>query len=200
MNILLSLKNRIVPGFILAMVVCGCGKFGNPLPPEAFSPRAVQNLQVFPELNGVKLTWNSPRDDLRGQELKTLDGYQVERKDILKASDVINSDIEFSILKELEDKSVKLREEQRELAREQGMPARKIKSESELEYFEFLDTEIEPGKEYLYKITPLNQGGIKGQVAQQVRVLFRGVSSVVTIIDSSKVGELAAEGDVLPPQ
>lgn len=177
-----------------AAVLClttlqGCGKYGPPLPPEAFSARAIDQLKVTSSLDGVRFEWRAPDSDIRGKELKYLDGYTIRRlvveskgsRDIFDKLDSDGEDIAF-IQDEHLEKLVQLREE----APQKKLAARKVKlDESELS-FEFLDTGLEAGKTYLYEIIPMNQGDIEGQALQIVQVRFNGDLSETRIIQLRK--------------
>ncbi|MDC0358178.1 hypothetical protein OAO01_05120 [Oligoflexia bacterium] len=170
---------------VLTMTVffSACGRLGPPLPPEAFSPQAVQYLETFPELHAVRFAWESPGGDLRGQELESMDGYRIYRRELLKEADLVEDEDEFEIITSVEDKHVKVREELRDAAKLAGKPARNISAEPALKIFEYTDSDVQPGKTYLYKIVPFNQDDVEGQVLQLVRVLFRGESSEIAILE-----------------
>lgn len=176
---------------LLPVVVClllgACGRFGAPVPPEVVAPRAVEALAATAASDSVTITWNSPKLDRRSRELVSLDGYQVGRKVIADAKDVTNDEIPFETIGELTDRSVLERDRLRREAREQGLVGRKAKVPVELTTFTFTDREITSGTTYLYRITPINQEDVEGEVRQMVRVLFRGAESDVSIFDSRSI-------------
>ena len=171
--------------FLLVFNLSACGKYGPPLPPEAFSPRAIEDLQVSSKVSGVKFSWRSPSLDLQGEELEDLDGYFIFRRVAKNSAALVMDEEEFDEIARLEDVSVSEREERREVAREEGLPTRKISSKPELEYFEYLDEGLTPGVTYIYKIVPFNQGEVEGQVTQLIEIFFRGSSSEIRFVDES---------------
>lgn len=179
-------------GMVLSFALLGCGKFGPPLPPEAFAPKAVENLETSVQMEGVTLRWQSPSENRRGQELAAIDGYAVYRSLIDDFESYIEDPFDASEkLAFLPDTHIAVRDELRDAAREKGLPTRKIKVDGTLRMFSYLDKDLEPGREYVYMIVPMNQDGEEGEVSQYIRILFRGDSSEVRIIDQSTlVGEL----------
>lgn len=177
--------------FLISVVffslIVSCGRMGPPRPPEAFRPKEVVDLRVIPDTSGITLRWNSPDNDVRNEELKSMDGYWIEKvemedpdADIL----VLASDEEiFSRVGDIEDLHVVTREKLRDEARLQGRSAKKINLDPAFKSFSFIDNELSPGGSYLYRIVPYNQGDVRGVVGQIVRVNFRGSSSEVTFVN-----------------
>ena len=177
---------------LVFLCVCffGCGKFGPPLPPEAFSPVGVRDLQVFGELQGVRFQWKSPEEDLQGEELESLNGYKIYRKSTHGKSAAVLEEEDFELIQTIVDKSVQDRESRREQARNLGKPSKKIKSNPDLQEFQFVDARLQPGETYLYKIIPVNQGDVEGQVRQMVEILYRGTSSVIRLVEADSFDDL----------
>lgn len=178
-----SVQTLVVVLSGVLLLLSACGRMEPPLPPEMFSPRAVKSLEAYATLDGVTFKWIAPDDDLQGEELESLHGYYIFRKEITKDSDVLNSEIEFEKLAVVEDTHIVIREEMREQARAEGKPARRIKAKPELKKFEYTDSTAKPGASYVYMIVPYNQDDVKGKVRQYVRVLFRGDASRLVIVD-----------------
>lgn len=177
----------------------GCGKYIPPVPPEALAPLAVDDLDAIAYPDRVAFTWKAPDKDRRGKELQSIDGYAVQRKDILKRGDETNPEIEFDDVGFVKDTHVEVREKLRKEAREQGKIGRTIKAPEELTEFAFSDTKVANGKTYLYQIMPQNQGGVDGVVKQVVKVQFKGAESEVVIFaakDAEDTGEAGDEGPV----
>ena len=177
------------------MIVMGCGRYAPPLPPEAFSPQAVRFLEARTESTGVRILWRSPDRDVRGEELRSLDGYLVERRDFGPISTAETDDVEYETLARLEDPQLEILARLRDEARAQGLPTRRVKVDEENTKFEYLDTAVNPGTLYVYRITPINQGGVEGQVAQVVRVLYQPEAGSVAVLDRD--AEIALD-EILP--
>lgn len=174
---------------LLFALLAACGKYGPPLPPESFSPRAVKQLQVTADTGGVRFKWESPDADLRGAELRNMDGYYVMRKALEHSEDATDADVPFEEIGRVSDTHVLEREKKRDGARAAGRPARRIDSDAALKKFEYTDSSAAAGKAYLYKVVPHNQGGVEGRVAQLVRVVFKGAASQISYIDESSFDE-----------
>ena len=165
----------------LIVPLSGCGRYVAPLPPEAFSPRAVQRVQASPLLEGIKLSWDAPLLDARGKELQNMGGYRLYRKTLVNRGSDEQPD--FELITTIVDKSIAQLNMDRDRAVEQNKPRHRIKVRSELTHFEYTDVTLEAGERYIYKIVPYNQNEVEGQVNQIVQVLFRGDSSEIKILE-----------------
>ncbi len=172
---------RFVSILSALFLLTSCGKYGPPKPPEFYSADVVRELELRPMVQGLEFRWKAPENDRRGEELRSMDGYRVFRKELKRPSDLLKDD-GYEEIGFVEDLHIRVRDERREAAEEQGLPTRKVQVEDELKRFSFLDTSPEAGKNYLYKIVPINQDGIEGATDKQFRVLFRGTSSEVQIV------------------
>ena len=97
-------KLKLITAILIVIPITGCGKFGDPVPPEAVSPRAVSELAVSADPSAVTLKWESPESDLQGKELKFIDGYKVYRKEMDDPDQLLDEDLEFEVVATLEDK------------------------------------------------------------------------------------------------
>ncbi len=181
LRVMLSNKKLLVC-ILFLVIVNGCGRYDEPLPPESFAPEMVRELTVRADTNGVTFDWKSPHSDRRGKELETLDGYEIYRKPIGKQSDIVSTDIEETKIGAVIDSSVTSREEARKVARAEGKIGRRIKSDPSLEAFTFTDSTAEPGKEYVYTVVPINQGGVKGAPGVPIKVIFKGEASEIALL------------------
>lgn len=163
------------------LTVNGCGKYGPPVPPEALSPRPVQALTVSASAQGVKFTWSAPDSDQRGEELKSLDGYNVYRSEIDPLAAPADRNLaDYQLIGTINDTHLAILQSLREQAIASGKPTRKIKVDSALKNFEFLDNKVGAKKVYLYKVVPFNQGSVEGQFNQFVKVLYNAEGSEIT--------------------
>jgi|LakMenEpi03Aug12_release.lakeMendotaPanAssembly.Ray.scaffolds.fasta_scaffold343752_2 hypothetical protein len=183
---------------VAAVAVAGCGKYIPPIPPEMVAPKEVQVLEVFTTPSQVGLKWQAPNEDRRGQELKTIDGYTVQRKEIAVRGDETNPNIEFADLGFVKDTHIQVRERLRNEAREQGKIGRAVKAPAELTHFSFIDSKPQNGKTYLYQVVPQNQGGVDGVIKQVVKVVFKGEASNVVVLAAKDVEASPEPEDNLP--
>ena len=187
------MRRLVLFGFLVLGIV-GCGRYKPPLPPEMFAPRAVDGLQVKGNALGVSLVWTAPDEDRRGKELKSIQGYSIERKTLVQRGDETDPTIKFEKVGFVTDKHVQVREKLRAEARAAGKVGRTIESPEEHTKFSFVDSTAKLSSTYLYKVVPHNQGGIEGVVGQVARVTFKGEASDVLLV----AGDEAGQSDGLP--
>lgn len=171
----------------LSLAAVGCGKYLAPIPPEMVAPKSVESLEAYTTGGQVALKWTSPEEDRRGRELKSIDGYAVQRKEIAARGDETNPKVEFVDLGFVKDVHIAARERLRKEAREQGKIGRTVKAPADLTQFTFFDSKVQNGKTYLYQVVPQNQGGVDGVVKQIVRVVYKGDESNVVILAAKDV-------------
>lgn len=176
---------RIV--ILITFVLSGCGRYAVPLAPELLAPAAVEALQVQAKERSVLFAWRAVDVDQRKRELKSSDGFRIMRKNIQAEGDESNPDQPFIEVGFLPDAHVAIRESLRKVARAEGKIGRRVEAPSELMDFVFEDSMVESGKTYLYQIVPINQGSVKGQVAEYVRLKFDGLESKIFTIDKRSV-------------
>ncbi len=178
---------------IAAMSLSGCGKYAPPLPPESFAPARVRETSVVGSVSGVQFAWESPRVDQRGDELKTIEGYLIERKHLTRESDLLDSDVEYDQIATLEDQYLVELNNRRDIARAEGKPTRRVEPNSSLMKFTYLDSTVSPGERYVYRIVPFNQGGEKGQSGILHIVTFQGERSEIQSLETNEAEELTFE-------
>lgn len=171
---------------VLSLWLAACGRYGPPRPPEFFAAKKVSDISVTPAVNSITLNWRSPGQDVRGKELKSLDGYTIYRT---KQSDIQ----EGKPLKEymtkigtVDDPNIKERERLRKEAKEKNQISHRIQISSEKRNFKFEDANLTNGETYVYMIEPFNQGDVKGRPSQLIKVLFRGEQSDISIGDEEE--------------
>ncbi len=177
-------KSIFVEAILVAVLFSACGRYAAPKPPEYFSPRSVNELKAEASLDGVLLTWKAPDNDLRGEPLKSMDGYFIKRRVITSPSDILDDDIEDELLATIEDNHIKVLKELRDKAIEEGRISRKVTVDEELKKFSYLDTTAKAGVTYIYRVVPFNQGDVEGLVPQLVKVAYLGDNSFVSIIET----------------
>lgn len=168
---------------LVLFAATGCGRFGPPKPPELFGAKKVSDLEAKAAPDRLTLSWRSPDRDIRDKELKSLEGYRILRaneKDFRKREKLADYLEEIGYI---EDSAVEEREEAREIARETpGTISRRIKIPEERRHFSFDDTSVQQGETYLYRIVAMNQGGVKGDPSDIVKVFFKGEASEVFMV------------------
>lgn len=177
---------------VYVVLTAGCGKYGKPLPPEVLAPAAVQSLEIRTEIEGVTFRWRSPDNDVRGEKLKSIDEYRVYRREIASGDALLKIGATYTLLTTIPDTHLSEKKRLQDEARAAGKIGRKISVDESLSQFEFSDRSLRPGTTYLYRITPVNQGGTEGGGMMLVKVLFRGDTSLVEEVDAS---ELSQDGD-----
>ena len=190
------MRFKLLKILIISSFIISCGKFAPPIPPESFAPRSVRDLTVVASIEGVQFEWDAPELDRRGKELKAMDGYEIQRKELKQKSDALDPEVEFEKIGFLEDVHVLNRDEKRDLAKAEGRPSKRIGADANLKHFSYLDQGLTPGVEYLYKIVPINQEDEEGDVKQFVKVRFKGESSSVLVMNNS---EFLAGDDFFAP-
>lgn len=177
---------------VLCLAVCSCGRYRPPLPPELLAPSGVENLVVTPSDAGVSFSWVAADTDRRGKELKSSEGFIVERKELVSRGDETDPTITFTKVGALSDKHVEEREKLRQEARAAGKVGRTIKSPEEYVKFSFTDSTPVKGRTYLYQVVPVNQGGTKGKVDTLAKVVFQGAQSAIVMVSSKEALDTAA--------
>lgn len=171
---------KIILFLLISGLLSACGRYGSTIAPEALAPRAVQQLEVMPDISGVKLSWESPELDQRGRELRMLDSYRVYRAVLADSAQVINDrSLAYELLTVVEDRHLAELESLRNEAEAQGRSARKIQSSKAARQFSYLDSNVTNEVVYVYKIVPVNQGDVYGAVNQLMRVRFRAADSEI---------------------
>jgi hypothetical protein len=182
----LLLRRCLLVSLLLSSFLLGCGKYSPPLAPEDLSPQPVVSLKVASSPEGVAFAWEAPAKDQRGNNLRSLDGYRIYRKELAKNSDLLDADVEYQLISTIEDKHLSELARLKDEARASGKPTRSVKVAPELKAFTFTDSAVESGKRYAYQITPVNQGSEEGDPGQIIIVRFRGESSEVSMVPLSQ--------------
>jgi hypothetical protein len=154
-----------------------------------FAPRPVEALTVTASEGGVFFAWTAPDEDRRGKELKSIDGYAIQRKVIAQKGDETNPRVRFETIGFVKDQHVIVRENLRREARAEGKIGRTIESPEEYTKFTFVDTTAKPSTTYMYQIIPQNQGDTDGAVREVARVTFKGSASDIAMVPVTDVIE-----------
>lgn len=171
-------------------IVCACGRYAKPFTPEALAPRDVVTLQARATADAIVFNWKAPDSDARGKELKSMDGYNIYRKLIVKPMDITSDDEqEFELLNSVPDTHVLELKRLRDEAKAKGLPSHRVKVDDALMHFEYVDKNLSPGQSYLYKIVPVNQDGVNGVIKNMVRVVYRGQDSQISYVPYSTFAE-----------
>lgn len=174
---------RHISLLVFTLLIGACGRYGKPLYPELLAPDNVRNLTVVGVNEGVKFDWRAPLNDQRGKDLKSIEGYRIYRKPIVKPSDAVDPEVPFEVVTLVSDTHLEELDKARQALRKQGRVGRRAKIDPKLYDFEYVDAGLQAGKTYLYKVIPINQGGVESSAFQLVKVLWRGATSEVTEVD-----------------
>ncbi len=183
-----SLFNGLLRATALFLIVtsAACGRYKLPLQPELLAPDGIQNVVVLPSDKDIAFSWIAADVDRRGKELKSAEGFIIERKELVARGDETNTDVEFDRIGFLKDRHVEVREKLRKEARAAGKIGRTVKSPTQYTSFNFTDSTARKGKTYLYQIVPVNQGGTRGKVDQLIKIVFEGPQSAVVMVPSKE--------------
>ncbi len=183
-------------GFVLS-----CGRMDRPFTPEQLSATQVGNLQVTGEVDGLKFVWLAPEVDRLGKPLKSLEGYQIMRKELNNKSDFINEKIGFEEIATIRDSSMAQLKVLKDEARAKGLPTRRVKLSETSRTYSYTDKTPERAHRYLYKVVPINQGDEEGSVRRYASVLFDGVNSKIVLTNSTGEEDLGLNDQAsTPPQ
>lgn len=174
---------------LFLIVFSSCGKYGAPIPPERLAPKAVYDVEALGYQRGVVFKWTGSTDDVRSKDLKTMDGYYIE-KACAEDKDELGFEIGEDKIKELDfeqiaivnDRQVQIKEELKKEALAKGLSARRVSVPKENLKFNYIDENIKRGDICYYKIIPFNQGDVKGQEGQIIKVKFNGEDSIFSYI------------------
>ena len=186
------LTRRAVLGVAVCLSAVGCGRYVAPITPEELAPSTVESLAVTTTDKTVVFTWVASDKDRRGKELKSAEGFTIERKELVHRGDETDPTVEFERMGFLKDTHVEVREKLREEARAAGKIGRTVKAPESVMKFSFTDSTPVIGKTYVYQIVPQNQGSTDGQVGQVVKVVFQGAKSTVVLSVSEEVANQQA--------
>lgn len=171
--------------FVCMLILCfGCGRYAPPIAPEFVAPSPVESLEVTADEHSVSFSWIASDRDQRGKELTDSGLFRVERALLDEDQSVFDIQDDFVVVGMLDDKHVEIRDELRRAARKEGRIGRRIEAPSDSMNFLYRDVPLESDKVYVYQIVPINQGGVRGGVREYIKVLFKGVDSVITRVPS----------------
>jgi hypothetical protein len=67
---------------LLLVAAWGCGKKGDPRPPELATPKTITDLRARSAPSGIILTWDRPTEYVDGTALKDLGSFVIFRKEV----------------------------------------------------------------------------------------------------------------------
>lgn len=183
--------NRGVLSFLVQvlLVLCGCGRYLPPVPPERLAPKPLEFVDLVPLDNGIKFSWLSPTEDLQGEELKYLDEYRIYRKETASLKDIQDEEIPWQLMQTIPETALRLLQQKRDEARAVGKPVRRVKLEDEERKVWYEDSSVERDKVYVYKV--VTQSSRFGEVEPKrlVKVVFRGLESDIKYFNAARFDE-----------
>lgn len=177
---------RLYSLFGIVVLCVGCGRYAPPISPEFVAPSPVENLEVTADEQSVSFAWTASDRDQRGKELTDSGLFRIERAILDEDQSVVDIQDDFVVIGMLDDKHVEIRDALRSAARREGKIGRRIEAPSESMSFLYRDAPLDQDTVYVYQIVPVNQGGVRGGVREYIRVLFKGVDSMVTRVPTQE--------------
>lgn len=176
------MKYRYLIFFASAFLFHSCGRYSAAVAPEYAAPKKITNLQAGATEDGLVLAWMAPEKDRRGKRLKDREGYRVYRREGQDPLKPREKKDDWILISEIEDNSLK-----NALAQlKPGQSSRNVKIPEEQLKFSITDKDIQSGKAYLYKVVPINQGGVKGAESDFIRIVFSGSQSDIVTIENTE--------------
>lgn len=158
------MKKLMAAVIAAAVLSFGCGRKGPPRPPEEFAPAALGAFEVEGTVSGVVLRWAAPSSTAAGDPLDDLAGFSVMRSVYERGEAPDFVELEFV-----------------EAPGTEAAPAAAGGEQPQVEVFQYVDQQVEPGRIYDYMVVPVNERGYEGEFPGRVRVTFIGTSSVIEV-------------------
>jgi len=133
------------------LVNAGCGRKGNPVPPEFANAAPVVTLLGRVAENGVVLDWNVPAKTYQGKELTALSGFMVKRRKAASANEAESDFDSFTIISEVPLRGATYKEQ---LAAA----------------YSFTDSSSQKGVAYEYQVVAVSEDGDQSVPGNVVRV------------------------------
>lgn len=158
--------------FALGSFGMGCGKVGDPVPPDRQVPASIRGLTAKGKIEGIELVWFPPIQTTTGKALKDLDTFLVKRTLLAPISGGIRGGLvenldtaELRIVKEEEIAEVRF-------DNTRGLQAYHLP-------VVYLDRSVEPGRVYEYTVQAVSSDDDTSNIRSLVRALFRGTTSEI---------------------
>lgn len=202
----MSILKKLLLISMVSVSIAGCGKYGPPLPPEAYAPQAPQEIVVTGADQGVTISWVAPSSDARGKELTEINHYLLLRRENEpdKAKGKANESQQaeeplagYTELAKIEDTHILKRDEMRARLRAEKKPARRADVSDELKKFSYVDTDVKKGQRYLYRVVPINQGSVEGIPSRTIAVNFNGAETKFKILSPDEDESFAPESEAV---
>lgn len=133
--------------------LAGCGKKGNPRPPELVAPERISDLRAEPQPRGVVLTWDRPRRYMDGNEIRDLGAFVLFRKEIPADTSCPDCPVPYR-----ERATVEVEDRERFIKKKQ---------------YRFVDAEVVSGKTYRYRILSRLLDGTLSEPSNEVEIVWR---------------------------
>jgi len=176
------MKLHILIVIFSALLSTGCGHYVAPVPPEMLAPAPVNNFTVAPMTDGILFAFTSSKEDARGKPLKSLEGYNLYRREFVEGEADVTKPIGYSKIATIKDDHLAELAKLQEQALAEGKNPNKIKAPAKFTSFTFKDTGLELGKAYAYRIVGVNQKGVEAEVDRLVKVDFKGDESQIVVV------------------
>ncbi len=176
---------------LIISTVMSCGRYGPPLPPEAYTPATVDNFLASPSPDGIVLTWNTPDKDRQGEDLEELTHYDILRsntEDLLNflKDPIVNSEVVGRVY----SKNYELLLKRKSEARAKKEPSRMLENPDSFSKFSFADNSLSAdatnlGKTFIYSVVPYGREGLPGEVLWFTKITYDGDKSIVEMLSQN---------------
>ncbi|PIW37243.1 MAG: hypothetical protein COW24_01255, partial [Candidatus Kerfeldbacteria bacterium CG15_BIG_FIL_POST_REV_8_21_14_020_45_12] len=92
---------------VLFLLLTGCGRYVEPVPPEILAPEPVKDFSAVAAEDGVVFSFHSSEKDNRGKPLQTLEGYNIYRKQLTEEDMSIFKREGYSLVTTIQDSHLK---------------------------------------------------------------------------------------------
>ena len=145
------MMQRVLLIAVLALVIAGCGRKGPLVPPEAMVPAAIADLRVEQQGERVIVSWTQPGREEAGGPLKDLAGFRVFRREVLPpGEDCEECPTAYRLIQTVDPEYLQ------HVVRVGNS-------------YSFVDTGLEPGKTYQYKVVTFKADGSESKQSNLAR-------------------------------
>lgn len=176
------MKSHIFIAICLTLFSTGCGHYVAPVPPEMLAPAPVNNFTVAPMADGVLFAFTSSKKDARGKQLKSIEGYNLYRREFIEGETDVTKTIGYSKIATIKDQHLVEVAKLQEQALAEGKNPNRVKAPAKFTSFTFKDTGLQLGKAYAYRLVGVNQNGVEAEVDRLVKVDFKGDDSHIVVV------------------
>lgn len=132
--------------------LAGCGKKGSPLPPEGLVPEAVTTIKAKGTSGSLFISWTMPKKNTDGSKLVDLAGFKLYKKSGEGCPTCPSGKYPLYMDIDLESPGATI-----------------IQGKT----ITFIDSELQEGKYYSYKVAPYNKSGYFGAFSEAINIKWQ---------------------------